>query len=75
MKTVRIDSTKCRGYGWCVELSRNHFSTDDWGFVQTRGREVLDDELPVVQSAIDACPFNAIRWMEGVEPAAIAQDP
>lgn len=69
---VRVDPTKCRGYGMCQELAGAQFVSDDWGLVQARGLEVSADQRPAVQRAIDACPFQAIRQVDESSPPRIS---
>jgi ferredoxin len=69
---VRVDPTKCRGYGMCKELAEAEFVSDDWGLVQARGSEVSLDQVLAVQSAIEACPFQAIRLVDEDSPPRIS---
>ncbi|MEP9380765.1 ferredoxin [Nocardioides sp. KR10-350] len=62
--TIRVDPTKCRGYGLCEVLAPGHLEADDWGLAQSRGLPVDQQDVASVQAAIDVCPFDAIRWLE-----------
>jgi ferredoxin len=60
---VRVDPTKCRGHGICVEVAADHFSPDDWGYVQSAGEEVAAPDAARVQRAVERCPYGAIHWV------------
>lgn len=62
--SIRVDPTKCRGYGLCEVLAPDHLEADDWGLAQSRGLPIDQEDVPAVQAAIDVCPFDAIRWLE-----------
>jgi ferredoxin len=59
---VRIDPSRCQGYGMCVEFASAQFSYDDWGFAQSIDRDVPQDAIGAVAKAIRQCPIAAIRW-------------
>lgn len=60
---VRVDPTKCQGYGVCIELAPHNFVRDDWGLVQAAKDDIESDDLPAVVSAVSQCPISAIRWL------------
>jgi ferredoxin len=62
---VRVDPTRCQGYGICVELAGVQFDYDDWGFAQALDRDISAHELPAVTKAVNQCPIRAIRWSGG----------
>ncbi|MGE0216399.1 ferredoxin [Mycolicibacterium sp.] len=62
---LRVDPTKCRGYAICLELAPEQFSADDWGLVQAYGTPVSTSDVAAGQRAIDACPYQAIQWVDG----------
>lgn len=60
---ARIDPTRCRGFGLCVELRPREFDADDFGLSQAVGEEIAPSEEAAVQRAMDKCPYEAIRWV------------
>ena len=61
---VRIDPSRCQGYGVCVEYAAAQFAYDDWGFAQSVDAEVPPESIAAVAKAIRQCPISAIRWTE-----------
>lgn len=61
MKAVTIDKATCIGCGVCAQLCPKVFEMQDDG-----KSEVIDatGDNDCAQSAIDACPVNAIAWEE-----------
>jgi ferredoxin len=47
-----------------MELAEQHFVVDDWGFVKSIEADIDEDQVFVVQKAIDSCPIVAISWIE-----------
>ena len=62
---LRIDPTKCRGYGICLEIAPQQFDSDDWGLVQAHQTPVPETDHQAAQRSINACPYNAIQWVNG----------
>ena len=58
---VRVDPSKCEGYGACVGYSPAVFELDEWGYAFVRGDgEVPPGEEDAVRAAIVECPVKAI---------------
>lgn len=58
---VRVDPTKCQGFGACADECPGVFELDEWGYAQVRG----DGDVPgaleeQAQRAVSACPEHAI---------------
>jgi ferredoxin len=58
---LRVDYNRCQGHTLCalaapalVELR------EDDGHAAPVARDLVDDELPVAQAAVDACPERAL---------------
>jgi ferredoxin len=58
---VRVDPTKCQGFGACAQECPGVFELDEWGYAQVRaGGAVPDGQEEQAQRAVDACPEHAI---------------
>lgn len=60
MPKPKVDKEKCIGCGTCVALAAGAFKLGDDG-----KSEVVNpsgDSKETIQSAIDACPVQAISW-------------
>jgi len=62
---LRLDSTKCSGYGRCAEQVPSLFELDEWGYAALK----LDGEVPAGEEeagrrAIADCPERAISEVE-----------
>ena len=61
MITINIDKDSCQNYGQCVFEAEDIFQLDDDGNIQYT-KEVPDDRLEDVESAVDVCPMQAISF-------------
>jgi ferredoxin len=61
MITINIDMDSCQNYGQCVFEAEDIFQLDDDGNIQYT-KEVPDDRLDDVESAVDVCPMQAISF-------------
>lgn len=61
-KEVVVNEETCIGCGLCVQLCPKVFAMQDNGKSKTIDSE--GDEEPNIQAAIDACPVQAISWIE-----------
>ena len=61
-QTVRIvaDKHKCIGAGTCVVIAPELFDQDDEGMVDVQVEEPREDQLDVLNEAIDFCPAQAL---------------
>ena len=61
-KNPVVDKNKCIGCGTCVALATKTFKLDSNGKSQVVNPQ--GDDETVIQSAIDGCPAQAIKWGE-----------
>jgi ferredoxin len=61
---VRVDPTKCKGYGVCSTLAPDIFLQDEWGFAYVQGGAVTAENRRIIEKAIRACPTKAIEILE-----------
>lgn len=59
MTEVKIDFTKCRGRGVCIDMLPESLGEDDWGFPIVRG-PVPDSLLEQARKAATLCPKRAL---------------
>jgi len=61
-KTVKIvaDKHKCIGAGTCVVIAPELFDQDDEGIVEVLAEEPREDQLGVLNEAIEYCPAQAL---------------
>lgn len=58
---VRIDQTKCTGYGNCAKLCPEIFKLDEWGFAFVEGDGLVPEGLvEAAREAVSNCPVEAI---------------
>ncbi len=64
---LRLDSTRCSGYGRCAEHLPSIFELDEWGYAGLKlDGEVPDGEQEAARQAIADCPEHAIAEAEAV---------
>jgi ferredoxin len=56
---IEVDLDACQSYGQCVFEAEDIFQLDDNGKLHYT-KEVPDDRLDEVESAMDVCPMQAI---------------
>lgn len=56
---IEVDMDVCQSYGQCVFEAEDVFQLDDNGKLQYK-KEVPDDRLDDIESAVDVCPMQAI---------------
>jgi ferredoxin len=58
---IRLDRTKCDGFGYCAKHAPGYFSLDDWGYASLTGDGTVaeEDEHDVMRALLD-CPVHAI---------------
>ena len=65
---VKIDNEKCLGCGSCVSFTdQKIFDFNDEGRVCVVAKNIPEDEMDNVKSAIDSCPTSAIYFEEEKE--------
>lgn len=58
---VRVDPTKCKGYGLCAQESPAVFELDEWGFATTPNDGVVaTTNEDSARRATKLCPESAI---------------
>lgn len=58
---IKLDRTRCDGFGVCVSRAPNAFSLDEWGYACLAGDgDVPESEREAVRRAILDCPTHAI---------------
>lgn len=58
---VKLDRTMCDGFGACAARAPEHFSLDEWGYVNLVGDGAISDaDEDAVRRAMLDCPVNAI---------------
>jgi ferredoxin len=58
---VRVDPTKCQGFGACAQECPEAFELDEWGYAQVRdGGDVPAGHEERAHRAVEACPEHAI---------------
>jgi ferredoxin len=58
---IRLDRTKCDGFGACAKHAPEYFSLDDWGYASLVGNGTIPDEdHDAVMRALLDCPVHAI---------------
>jgi len=62
MKKIKINKEKCLGCGSCTIIYPEMFFIDEDGKVEIKDLKEIDEEK--LQSAIDACPVEAIEKAE-----------
>ncbi|MGC2656297.1 MAG: ferredoxin [Mycobacterium sp.] len=79
--TVKLDRTRCDGFGICAKHAPQYFSLDDWGYASLIGDgTVADADHDAVMRALLDCPVHAImeigerRPSNGVVPSSAASD-
>jgi ferredoxin len=79
--TVKLDRTRCDGFGRCAKLAPQYFSLDDWGYASLTGDgTVADADRDAVMRALLDCPVHAIMEMgdhgsrNGSAPSSAASD-
>ena len=75
---LRVERTRCDGYGMCAELLPELVALDDWGYPILRDTLVPDRLRDLARRAVDACPVLALRLVAAsreVHPARVAAQP
>lgn len=61
---IKLDRTRCDGFGICAKHAPEHFPLDDWGYASLAGDPVIAtaDEPAVTRALLD-CPVHAITTL------------
>lgn len=58
---IRLDRTRCAGFGICAKHAPEQFSLDDWGYASLSGDgSVPGEQHDAVRRAILDCPVHAV---------------
>lgn len=78
---VKLDRTRCDGFGLCAKRAPQYFSLDDWGYASLTGDgTVADADRDAVMRALLDCPVHAImdigerRSTNGLTPSSAVID-
>ncbi len=64
-RRVVLDTERCTGHGRCYDLAPDLFDADDRGHCVVMVDEVPDDRHQVAQLAVESCPEQALRLVDG----------
>ena len=59
---IRIEPTRCEGFGNCVNAAPDIFDLDENGHVVLKTEAVDDSRINVVRRAVYDCPVNVISF-------------
>ncbi len=62
MKKPKVDQSICEGHAVCVGIAPEVFVLDDKG--KSTVKNPAGASMNTIQTAIDACPVQAISWTE-----------
>ncbi len=66
---IRLDRTRCDGFGICAKHAPGYFSLDDWGYASLIGDgTVAEADRGAVHRALLDCPVHAIIELGGHPP-------
>jgi ferredoxin len=67
---IRLDRTRCDGFGACAKHAPEYFSLDDWGYASLIGDGAVPeaDRNAVMRALLD-CPVHAIIAMGEHQPS------
>lgn len=58
---IKLDRTKCDGFGTCAAYAPDVFSLDEWGYASLQSRDDIPPEREEdVRRALLDCPVHAI---------------
>jgi ferredoxin len=61
---IKIDPSRCEGFGNCINAAPDLFDLDDNGKVVLKKDTVEDSRLEVVRRAVYDCPVNVISFTQ-----------
>lgn len=66
---IKLDRTRCDGFGVCAKHAPEHFPLDDWGYASLAGDPAIapQDEPAVTRALLD-CPVHAITTLPEPSP-------
>ena len=57
---IKLDRTKCDGFGVCAKYAPETFDLDEWGYVSLVGAGNVSEHEDGVRRALLDCPVHAI---------------
>ncbi len=67
---IKLDRTKCDGFGFCAKYAPETFDLDEWGYVSLTGAGVVAPEhQDDVRRALLDCPVHAITELHPAHEA------
>ncbi|MEW1963703.1 ferredoxin [Microbacterium sp. NPDC077644] len=57
---ILLDRSRCVGLGLCEAVSPDHFEVGDDGALILLREDVADDEIELMEEAVEACPTRAL---------------
>jgi ferredoxin len=70
---IKLDRTKCDGFGACARWAPETFDLDEWGYVSlTHAGNVPPEHEDAVRRALLDCPVHAITELHTVHEAEAA---
>ncbi len=67
---IKLDRTKCDGFGFCAKYAPETFDLDEWGYVSLTGAgNVAPEHEDDVRRALLDCPVHAITELHPVPEA------
>ncbi|MBF9069406.1 ferredoxin [Streptacidiphilus fuscans] len=57
---LRIDATRCQGYGECLEPAPELIDLDEWGYARLLAVELTPQQEDAARAAVAACPNSAL---------------
>jgi len=61
MVVIRADLMVCEGHANCSSLAPDYFGSDDDGHVVIMRDTPAEEDLDLIQDAVDSCPMTALR--------------
>lgn len=66
---VKVDRTKCDGFGTCAAYAPKIFYLDEWGYAAVaESGDVPPEEQPCAEKAFMECPADAIMLVHEDDP-------
>jgi ferredoxin len=71
---IKLDRTKCDGFGACAKWAPETFDLDEWGYVSlTHAGNIAPEHEDGVRRALLDCPVHAITELHTVAEDAAAR--
>jgi len=67
MRHLKVDPTRCNGYGLCAGLVPERIVRDDWGYPIVDARPIPAHLVPFAKRAVRECPLAALSLVDAPE--------